>query len=445
MRTVGTGTESTCDVRMRLLLCGATQLLEHPRFQILIRDVLILSPTHQLQRLWLTSSFSFFLAEGKSIDWDMMVKLRDFEAAIADSQKKLNTTKGSDLATGGEGNMTSSGKKDAGVAIAEAPSRIAEANAFRIPTKASMGDTQEHSEDDVKDHTRISPVSLFDRISLSFPSAFRQSSGRVIDESFPFVAIDPTFIEQIGDEELFLALDSLSLSLFQREFLVRDASTGNSLAENQSEDTTLPLSALLLSKMESSIVESFSASEQKGISELSVHSKPSSDSTIYASAHGTESSANEDQPEDAQPTTTLSIVKDLISRSRSVEDSAANRVALKEYLADAFACGTDDSVRLAALFFTPLQWLAPADEGISHDLAFMDDRVEKALRRISELNVAKAAIGASHPMPSDHTDAPTEHKTKATPQKKKKRKSRRRSKVRSTLLSFQTDLNFLKL
>ena len=386
---------------------------------------MIFSATHRTSTLRLTSVL-FFKLKGTSIDWDMMVKLRDFRAAVVDNQEMLNTTRGSEL---GAGNKVSSGKKDAGKAVAEGASELVEANALRIPSMSPVGAPQIHSEDDTKNFPRSSPMSLFDWISVSFPSAFRQSSGKVFDERYPFVTIDPSFIEQIGDEELFLALDSLSFSLLQREFLVRDAASGNILGENQSEDTTLSLSAYLLSRMESSVLESHTASGQKGLSELSEHSKPSSESTIYASAHSTEASSYEDHTlEESQPPRTVSLVRDLISRSQSIDGSTLNCEALKEFLVDVFPSAAVESVRLPALFFTPLQWLAAVKE--SHDFVLMDAAVDKALRRIAELNLANASLTVETNQLSDCGDVLTEQETKETPQKKKKRKQRKRNKVR---------------
>jgi hypothetical protein len=95
---------------------------------------------------------------------------------------------------------------------------VAEAAKSRELSFSELSSTEEATSND--DFPSIQ--SIFDHISVVFPCVFELSSGSVVDEKNPYVTLQPSFLEKLKSEELFLALDAAMRTFSSVGFLSKE-------------------------------------------------------------------------------------------------------------------------------------------------------------------------------------------------------------------------------
>lgn len=355
-----------------------------------------------------------------------MVRIKDFETQLLAERQKTpllkKSTDGSNDVVGEDlqdGETASFGKNDAGGSgeSKKSPEDPVDSNAFRIRSDDEKSSEQPavqsllQSQDPKKETHKEDPIVcsyVFDRLSVTFPSAFRHATGMLVDERFPFVTLHPSCFESIDDKQLFHDLDAFSLSVFQRKFLARDAA--NSLdvfgcqQSKKNQDDSLPLSAFVLARLDSSVLESFKETKSQLSTQGLVDGNAKRPSAIFG---------------------------DLVSYARAVDDmamtmdSAALQDFTSPFLSSLGVSIPQSLLKLESLSLTPLRWLViEGDHRV--DLIALDKQVQASLHRMADHG---SSVSSPAPL-KDGTEevhkVPNRKETQSKKNKKRKANKRRR-------------------
>jgi hypothetical protein len=114
--------------------------------------------------------------------------------------------------------------------------------------------------------------SVFDHLSAIFPCVFELSSGSVVNDTQknPYVTLSPSFLEQLNNEELFLALDAAMRTFSNDGFLSKEPNLElpipwlerlSSQAHNDATTSTsvdrVPMYSIVLARIELAVFETY--------------------------------------------------------------------------------------------------------------------------------------------------------------------------------------------